>query len=320
MEKERSKVIDRHSQILGGGKLFRPPGSALGFKYRKLEPLLWLLPSILLIAGVILYPAIQMVQTSFSNFSLSGLSRGFAGLVNYRDLFSEPGLVGVFKQTVVWIVVVVFVATAVSLWLAQLLNQTFPGRRVLRWAVIIPWAAPVVTTTLSWKWILNYYYGIGNALLVRMHILARPVDWVGNSSTSFYAVMFVEIFLSIPFTAYVILAGLQSIPHELYESAELDGAGRWNSYRFIVFPLLAPSLIVATVLNVIYTFNAFPTIWVMTQGGPGNSTDISATLMYKLAFQNRRVGEAGALSVLNLVVILALALIYLRIVNRRNVI
>jgi len=294
--------------------------SATSTGHRKLEPWLWLLPSILLIAGVILYPAIQMVQTSFSDISLSGLSRGFSGFTNYRDLFSEPGLAGVFKQTIAWVAGIVAVATALSLGLAQLLNNHFPGRRVLRWIVIIPWAAPVVTTVLSFKWMMNYYYGAANSVLVRLHILHQPFDWVGNTSSSFYSVMFVDVFLSIPFTAYVLLAGLQVIPLDLYEAAQLDGAGRWRTYRSVVFPLLKPALIVATVLNVIYTFNTFPVIWLMTQGGPGNSTDITATLMYKLAFQNRRIGEAGALSVLNLLVILAIALVYLRVINRRNVI
>ncbi|MEI6039558.1 MAG: sugar ABC transporter permease [Actinomycetes bacterium] len=261
-----------------------------------------------------------MAQTSLSNISLSGLNRGFIGLSNYRDLFSEPGLLRVFKQTMVWVAGIVAVATMLSMALAQLLNQKFPGRRVLRWIVIIPWAAPVVTTVLSFKWMMNYYYGAANVVLIHMHILHQPVDWVGNTSTSFYSVMLVDIFLSIPFTAYVLLAGLQVISLDLYEAAQLDGAGRWRTYWSIVFPLLRPALIVATVLNVIYTFNTFPVIWLMTQGGPGNSTDITATLMYKLAFQNRRIGEAGALSVLNLVVILMLAFVYLRAVNRRKVI
>jgi multiple sugar transport system permease protein len=287
-------------------------------RLRKFEALLWLLPSLVLIAGVVIYPALQMVQTSFSDISISGLNRGLAGISNYRDLFGEPDLATVFAHTAQWVVLTVGITTVISLALAQLLNQHFPGRRLLRWSVIVPWAASIVMTTLSLKWILNYYYGVANVLGMWLHIISRPVDWVGSSSTSFYSLIFVGIFLSLPFTAYVLLAGLQTIPPELYEAAHIDGASAWRTYRSVVLPLLRPALVVATVLNVIYTFNSFPIVWLMTQGGPGNSTDISATLMYKLAFQNRRIGEAAALSVINIIVVMVFALTYVRVVNKRG--
>lgn len=285
---------------------------------RKLQPILWLLPSLVLILGVVLYPALQMVQTSFSRITMSGLNRGFIGLANFGDLFREPSLGPVFLRTLEWVALTVLVTTVISLALAQLLNERFPGRRLLRFSIIVPWAASIVVTTLTWKWMLNYYYGAVNELLLRLGLVGAPIDWVGGVDTSFASTVFVAVFLSVPFTAYVLLAGLQAIPGELYEAARVDGAGAWRTYVSIVFPLLRPALVVATVLNVIYVFNSFPVIWLMTQGGPGTSTDITATLMYKLAFQNRRIGESAALSVLNLVAIMIVTLGYVWFVNRRS--
>jgi len=296
-----------------------PGGRVTGRLFlRKLQPILWLLPSLVLIVGVVLYPALQMVQTSFSRITMSGLNRGFIGLANFADLFQEPSLGSVFLRTLEWVALTVAITTLISLVLAQLLNERFPGQRLLRFSIIVPWAASIVITTLTWKWMLNYYYGAVNELLLRLSLVSAPIDWVGGVDTSFASTVFVAVFLSVPFTAYVLLAGLQAIPGELYEAARVDGAGAWRTYVSIVFPLLRPALVVATVLNVIYVFNSFPVIWLMTQGGPGTSTDITATFMYKLAFQNRRIGESAGLSVLNLIVIMIVTLGYVWFVNRRS--
>ena len=124
--------------------------------------------------------------------------------------------------------------------------------------------------------------------------------------------------MSVPFTTYVILAGLQGIPRELYEAARVDGAGPWRTYRSIVLPLLRPALLVAVVLNVIYVFNSFPIIWIMTQGGPGRETDTTVTLVYKLAFKDHAIDEAAALSVLNVVALLVIVGVYVAVVGRRS--
>ena len=283
-----------------------------------LAPLPWLAPSLVLIAGVVFYPVVEMVRTSLSDINISGLSTGGVGLRNYGWVLDEESFGQVLRNTAVWVVLVVGLTVLISLALAQLLNERFPGRRLVRWALIVPWATSLVMTAAIWKWMLNYYYGIINGALDWIGLIDEPHDWLGDASTSFYAMVLVGVIVSIPFTTYVILAGLQGIPRELHEAARVDGAGSWRTYRAIVLPLLRPALLVAVVLNVIYVFNSFPIIWIMTQGGPGRDTDTTVTMVYKLAFRDHAIDEAAALSVLNVGALLIVVGVYVAIVGRRS--
>jgi multiple sugar transport system permease protein len=285
---------------------------------RALAPLPWLTPSLILICGVVVYPVFEMVRTSLHDVNISGLTTESVGLRNFRWVFEEEGFGQVVRNTVVWVVLVVGITVVVSLALAQLLDQRFPGRRVVRWALIVPWAASLVMTAAIWKWMLNYYYGVINGALQWVGLIDKPRDWLGDASTSFYAMVLVGVIVSLPFTTYVILAGLQGIPRELYEAARVDGASAWRTYRAIVLPLLRPALLVAVVLNVIYVFNSFPIIWIMTQGGPGRDTDTTVTMVYKLAFRDHAIDEAAALSVLNVCALVVVVLLYVLVVGRRS--
>jgi ABC-type sugar transport system permease subunit len=285
---------------------------------RALAPLPWLAPSLLLIGGVVVYPVFEMVRTSLHDVNISGLTKEGVGLRNFRWVFEEEGFGQVLRNTALWVVLVVGFTVLISLALAQLLNERFPGRRAVRWALIVPWAASLVMTAAIWKWMLNYYYGVINGALQWVGLIDKPRDWLGDSSTSFYAMVLVGVIVSLPFTTYVILAGLQGIPRELYEAARVDGAGAWKTYRAIVLPLLRPALLVAVVLNVIYVFNSFPIIWIMTQGGPGRDTDTTVTMVYKLAFRDHAIDEAAALSVLNVAALVLVVVVYVLIVGRRS--
>lgn len=266
----------------------------------KLSPLVWLGPSLLLIAAVVAYPAIEMVRTALQTISPIGLDQGFAGLQNFRHLFSEPALPHVVYNTALWLVLVVGVTILVSLPLAQFLNKAFVGQRLVRWALIVPWAASLVMTATLWRYIYEGSYGMLNTVLGDLGIINKPVYWYQSQATSFWCLVFVGIVVSIPFTTYVLLAGLQAIPRDLYEAVEVDGGTSWQAYRRITLPLLRPALLVAVVLNTIYVFNSFPIIWVITGKIPGDFTDTTITFMYKIAFTYRLdPGEAAALGVLN---------------------
>jgi ABC-type sugar transport system permease subunit len=265
---------------------------------------------------VIGYPVFEMVRTSLSDINISGLNKGYVGFRNYRWVFEEPDLGLVLKNTALWVGLVVGITVVLSLGLAQLLNARFPGRRFVRWALIVPWAASLVMTASVWKWMLNYYYGILNPVLEFLHLISGPRDWLGDSSTSLYSMILVGVIVSLPFTTYVILAGLQGIPKDLYEAARVDGASGWKTYLQITLPLLRAPLIVAVVLNTIYVFNSFPIIWIMTQGGPGHDTDTTVTFMYKLAFKEHAVDEAAAFGVLNVLALLVVVIGYVAFIRR----
>ncbi|RFU39274.1 sugar ABC transporter permease [Actinomadura logoneensis] len=279
---------------------------------RALAPLLWLGPSILLIAFVVLWPVVEMARTSLQKITSSGLTAGWNGVRDYSDLFDEDALVPVLLRTVLWVAGVVAVTLLLSLALGQLLNARFPGRRVVRWAVIVPWAASVLMTALIWKWMLDNFSGLVNRVLLDLHVIDHPHNWLGDPHQAMFWMMWVAVFVSLPFTSFVILAGLQTVPADVYEAARVDGAGPWRSYFQITLPLLRPAILIAGIINVINVFNSFPIIYEMTGGGPGNDTDTTTTFMYKLAFSDQHVGESAAMSVVNFALVLVMVLLYLR--------
>jgi multiple sugar transport system permease protein len=284
------------------------------------EALLWLGPSLALIAAVVVYPAVALVRASFSRYSVTGLYQGPAGLGNYARLLDQDALPTVLGNTAVWVAAIVSITIILSLGLGQFLNASFPGRRVVRWALIVPWAASLIMTAKLFAWIYDYYFGILNAILVRLRIIEGPVDWLGDDSTVMGAMIAVGIFVSLPFTTYVVLAGLSAIPADVYEAARVDGASAWRTYRSVTLPLLRPALLVATVLNVIYVFNSFPIVWTLNDRNPGFSHDTMITFMYKIAFKSavRDVGVAAALGVVNVLLILVAVAAYLRAASWRE--
>jgi multiple sugar transport system permease protein len=291
----------------------RPGGRHPRAVLRRLAPVWWIGPSVLLILAVIVYPAIEMVRTSFLRINSIGLAQGPAGWSNYRTLFGEPALGQVATDTALWVVLVVGVTILASLPLAQFLAKRFAGRRVVRWSLIVPWAASLVMTATVWRYIYEGSYGMLNRVLLDLGLIHTPVEWYKDNATALWCLIAVGIIVSVPFSTFVLLAGLQAIPGDLYEAARVDGAGPWQTYRRVTFPLLRPALLVSLVLNTIYVFNSFPLIWVITGKLPGENTDTTITFMYKIAFTYRlNPGEAAALAVLNVIFLVIVVGLYLR--------
>jgi multiple sugar transport system permease protein len=268
----------------------------------------------------VLWPVVVMFRTSFQHISPDGFVLGSRGTANYKDLFDEPDLSGVLTRTVVWVVAVVIVTMVLSLFMAQLFNERFPGRRVARWALIAPWAASVMMTSLVFRWALDANSGVINVFLHDIGVLhsfnSNQSDWLGRPTSAFVWMMVVAVFVSVPFSTYALLAGLQAIPGEIYEAAKVDGASRWRAYFSITLPMLRPSLIVAALINVINVFNSFPIIWEMTRGGPGHQTSTTTTFMFQL--KQSFIGESAAMSVINFGLVIVLVLLFLRATRWRE--
>jgi len=215
-------------------------------------------------------------------------------------------------------VVVVGVSTILSLGISLLLNEKFRGRSFVRAAIILPWATSLVITAAVWKWVFDYNYGTLNLILTNLHIIKSNIYWLAASSSSFPILLWAGIFDTMPFTVIVLLAGLQSIPETLYESANIDGANAWKKFIHITLPMLKQSITVTTVLNIIYVFNAFPIIWTITRGEPLNQTDTVVTYLYKQAFQVNKMGQAAAISVISFLILMVFSILYVTISMRRE--
>jgi multiple sugar transport system permease protein len=306
----------------GAGRAEHPQPPRQPAKYRRLRaslaPLPWIGPAIVLIALVVIWPVVVMVQTSFQNVSALGITLGSAGLRNYSAVLDNPNLPGILVRTVIWVAAVVGITMFISLGLAQLFNQRFPGRRVARWAIIAPWAASVLMTALIFRWMLDADHGVINVFLHDLGIVSsfnsNEADWLGRPDSAMTWMIAVAVFVSLPFTTYVLLAGLQTIPGELYEAARVDGASPWQSYRRITLPLLRPAFLIGMVINFMNVFNSFPIIWEMTNGGPGYQTSTSTIFMYDL--KNTFVGQSAAMSIINFAIVVVIVAAFIRLNSR----
>jgi multiple sugar transport system permease protein len=284
----------------------------ISFRVRNITPYLCLLPTALLIVGILFIPVIRTFSSAFSEFNEIGMPVGWSGFENFRFLFADPVFPQIIRQTIIWTVAITVIATPMSVAAAFILNRPFRGRLLARMIIFAPWAVSFVYVAIVWKFIFDPFFGHFNAVLGWFNLDTVSTPWLGQPNSAFAAVIWVGILLTIPFTTIVTLAALQSVPEDVIDAARIDGASGWRLTRDVTIPLIQPVLMVATLVNIIYIFNSFPIIWVMTGGGPVNSTDTIVTYLYKVTFSNNQYGEGAALSVLSFVILMASSLIYVR--------
>ncbi|TIU30308.1 MAG: sugar ABC transporter permease [Mesorhizobium sp.] len=284
----------------------------------RILPYLLTLPSLLLAAVVIFWPVWDLVQISTHEVNRFGQLRDFSGLANFSALAADPDFVAALWRTGLWTVLVVGGALLLSIPVAIILNTDFYGRGLARVIIMLPWAVSLTMTAVVWRWALNGESGMLNSALIKLGIISQNIQWLASAETAFPMQVLIGILVTVPFTTTIFLGGLSSIPDDLYEAAALEGATPFQQFREITFPLLKPFINIAIVLNTIYVFNSFPIIWVMTQGGPANSTDILVTHLYKLAFRIGKLGEASAVSLVMFVILLIFTMIYVRLAMREQ--
>jgi multiple sugar transport system permease protein len=270
--------------------------------------------------GVVLFPAVRLVQAATQRFSITGLQLGAAGWRNYRAVLEHPALPAVLRNTLLWVVLVVAITITLSLALAQFVSKQYPGRRLLRIALIVPWAASLLITSQLFVLLYDFNYGLLNAALKGLRLRRESIDFLGDDRWTLASMIVVGVFVSIPFTTFVFVAGLSAIPDDLLEAARIDAASPWQAWRLITLPLLRPALLVATVLNTIYVFNSFPIVYTLNDRNPGFGHDTTITFMYKLAFksQERDVGMSAAAGILNVLLLLVVVAAYLRLTRWRE--
>jgi ABC-type sugar transport system permease subunit len=274
---------------------------------------LFVLPSVICIFAVVVFPFFYNIVLSLSNMSLANFRDWqVVGLQNYREVFTDPKIGFVFLRTIVWTAVNVGFHVGLGVLLAVVLNGPVRGKALYRILLIIPWAVPAYITALSWRGMFDYEYGAVNLMLTQL--LHRPaVNWLGDVSHAFQACIVANVWLGFPFMMVIALGGMQGIPHELYEAARIDRASRWQQFWHITLPLLKPVLLPAVTLGTIWTFNNLNVIWLVSNGGePQDKTHILVSYVYKAAFNLYRYGYGAALSMLIFFVLLAFSVVFLR--------
>ncbi len=282
------------------------------------EPYLWLLPSVIMLAVFVVYPIILVFRLSFSEISKSGVLGGFVGFQNYVNAVNLPAFKTVMLNTLFWVVSVVGLSTLLGFIIAMVLNQKFHGRKIARAILVFPWATSLVVQASVWNYIIKYEYGNLNNVLLNLGIIREAINWRSSYQIEFLWECGVGIFVTVPFVAFCVLSGLQSIDESLYEAATVDGAGFWSKLWNVTIPMVRPSLTVSTVLNIIYVFNSFPIVYTMTKGAPTHKTDTLVTYLYMLFFYEKQKGPATALSVIGFLILCLCAGIYMVSVMRKE--
>ncbi|MBP8933694.1 MAG: sugar ABC transporter permease [Candidatus Atribacteria bacterium] len=266
------------------------------------------LPSIVLLIILVIYPLFLTLNYSLSDMSLT--SSRYLGWSAYNKLFNNKMLPLVFKNSIIWTVLVVFFQLLLGLGSALVLNKPFWGRSLVRGIMILPWVMPGVVAGMVWRLIYDPQLGLLNHYLKSLGIIDQYLTWLSVPGSAIYAVIFSAIWKGFPFSMLMYLAGLQGVPSELYEAANIDGAGKWKQFRYVTLPSMQPIITTTFLLTFIWTFNYFELIYVMTGGGPAESTHIFPTYVYDLAFKRFRFGDASRFAMFDFLFLLIFSLFY----------
>ncbi|SKA90603.1 arabinogalactan oligomer / maltooligosaccharide transport system permease protein [Caloramator quimbayensis] len=278
-------------------------------------PFFFLLPSLIVLCFIVLYPLFYEFWISFRNVTLLNLKSGkypYIGFQNYIQILTDPLFYKTLLRTLVWTAINVFFHITFGLFLAILLNRKLPGKSIIRVLLILPWAIPQYIGAITWRGMFNIEYGAINILLTKFFGPNAAIPWLSDPKWSFIAAIITNIWLGIPFMMMTCLGGLQSIPQEFYEAADTDGASGWQKFKNITLPLLKPVITPAAVLGTVWTFNMISVIYVITYGAETEEAQILVSLVYKKAFSYFRYGYSAALSVIIFLILMSFSSIFIK--------
>lgn len=274
------------------------------------RPVAFLVPAALILAAVTLYPIGYVFWLSLEDYSLIRGEAGFVGLANYARLVQDSRFWNSFFNTAYFTVVSVFVELVLGLAIALLVRRSFRGKGLMRAVILIPWAIPITVSARMWEWMYNPAYGVLN------YLLGMQINWLGSPFWAIHAAIVTDVWKMTPFVALLLLAGLHNIPEDLYKAARVDGASRWTIFRRITLPLLWPLILIVLIFRTIDAFRVFDAIYVLTGGGPGNSTETLSIYAYKMLFQSLEFGYGSTLAVAMFLCVGAITIVYARLLQK----
>jgi multiple sugar transport system permease protein len=281
---------------------------------RKAEPgaLVFLAPALGLLAAVALYPLLYVFWLSLHQKLLIFDVSAFVGLENYRFLLRDDRFWSALANTLYFTIVSVGLELGLGLGFALLLRESFLGKSLLRTILLLPWVVPTVVTAKMWEWMYQPDFGLIN------YLLGTSVNWLGSPAWALHAAIVMDVWKTTPFVALILLAGLQTISPELYQAARVDGASSWTIFTRLTLPLLRPFILIALVFRSLDAFRVFDAIYVLTGGGPANTTETLSIYAYKVLFQTLQFGLGSAIAATVFLGVGLLTALYLTILGRRS--
>jgi len=281
-----------------------------------LIPYLFIIPAAIVVSTFVLYPALKAIYLSFTNFNMIS-EAGFVGFANYINVWRDPFFWAALKNTLLYMLIVVPVLVIAPIFLAALVNKQIPGIALFRAAIYLPVITSLVISGLIWKWVYEEK-GILNFFLIATGITDTPVAFLTDPANALFSVMAVTIWSGMGYYMVIYLAGLQSIPRHLYEVAEVEGVSKFKQMLYITIPLLRPSIAVVTVMSSIAAMKVFEEVYIMTQGGPMDSTKTLVYAIYESAFTEFEMGYASAIGVILFLLTLIFSLINLKFLGEKK--
>ena len=306
-----------------GGTAALPVGSALvrlgrRFGYDERSAALLILPVFVVLAAIAIFPIVYSFYTSLFDINLTRpWRRPFVGFGNYARVFADLNFWVAVQRTTVYTVVTVTVTTLLAVAVALLLNEVFPGRRLLSALVLLPWATPSVVNGLMWKWIYDPGYGLLNGLLTRVGLLDHYTVWLGDPDKTLFMIANAAIWKQMPLAAILMLVTMKAIPEDLYKAATVDGANVFQRFWHVTLPALRPGLMLVLVYETMISIRHFDLFLIMTQGGPGNASYTLSWQIYVETFRNLKFGIGAALSYILALATFGLSYLFIRGLSRR---
>lgn len=281
-------------------------------KNRLIIGYLFLIPTLLLFAVFVAYPVFNTLWTSFFSLRIQTLSKGgkFIGLGNYAKLLKDANVFQTMKFTIVFTFIAVALETVIGMGCALIMNRQFMGKNLICAVILIPWCIPTVVSALMWSYMFAESYGVINQFLQALGLISTPIHWLTSSSEAFVAVVISDVWKTTPYMALLLLSGLKTIPSDLYEAADIDGAGRITKLFRITFPCMKPVIVVSVMFRTIASFRIYDLIKVLTNGGPGRATTSLTMYTMQQYFSFGNYGYGAALAVLTFVISLVIAFLF----------
>ena len=283
----------------------------------RLAAILFLLPAVLILVGLLGYPLVLGVYLSLTNETI-GESGHFVGLRNFIDLVSDPVFRTAVFNTVLYTVVSIFFKYILGMALALLLNQRLRFKGLIRALFLLPWVVPTVLSAIAWWWIFDAQFSILSWIGIHTGLLHHNINFLGTPWNARWSVIAVDIWRGTPFFAISLLAGLQTVPRSLYEAADMDGANSWQRFRHVTLPMLSGITAIVVTFSAIFTFSDFSLVYSITKGGPNNATHLLATLAYQRAIEGGNLSQGAAIAMFIVPVLIAVTMLtYFKVARRK---
>ncbi|MDQ2784870.1 MAG: sugar ABC transporter permease [Chloroflexota bacterium] len=275
------------------------------------------------IIGLVAVPFLLALKFSLTDATVSHLNgvRGFIGLENFTGLLKDQTFRAALKNTFIYSFSTAIINSILGTTLAFILLAKFRGKKIVRYLVLLPWTIPIALTIQAWKWMYQPQYSVLNWLGKHTHIITAQygIQWIGQPKSAMVSIIMVNVWRNFPFSAVILLAGLTSIPQDIIDAAKIDGANWVTRYRKIIVPMIAPILFIGVLFNLVFNFTDLTIVYLLTQGGPGNATEVLATYAFKVGIAGGQLGRGAAVTLFLFPVLFLFSIVFLIQLRKREI-